>query len=192
VVKPVGRDPAQRLARQELSKAMYHHWSIAGAISGFLQRIFSDAGDATPGGWWTLIALAAIVAAVVVVITSRIGPVARSGRRRSPLTSVARATARDHRIAAEASAASGDYSTAVLERLRAIAASCEERGVLPPYQGRTADELAEQAAARFPVHDRELAAAARLFDQILYGDGSGTQAGYQRLRDLDDAMAASA
>jgi hypothetical protein len=181
VVKPVGRDPAQRLARQELSKAMYHHWSIAGAISGFLQRIFSDAGDATPGG-----------AAVVVVITSRIGPVARSGRRRSPLTSVARATARDHRIAAEASAASGDYSTAVLERLRAIAASCEERGVLPPYQGRTADELAEQAAARFPVHDRELAAAARLFDQILYGDGSGTQAGYQRLRDLDDAMAASA
>jgi len=191
-VKPVGRDPAQRLARQELSKAMYHHWSVTSAISGFLQRIFSDAGDATPGGWWTLIALAVIAAGAIVLIASRIGPVARSSRRRSPLTSTALATARDHRIAAEASAASGDYSTAVLERLRAIAASCEERGILPPYRGRTADELAEQAAARFPAHDRELAEAARLFDRILYGDGSGTRTGYQRLRDLDDAMAASA
>jgi hypothetical protein len=191
---PIARVPAQRLARDEMSRAIYHQTSItqvvSHAIGTFLRRIFQDAGGVTPGGWWTMVALAALVAAVVAVVIARIGPLAGSALVPAPVRDPGSRplTARQLRDAAAASAAEGDYSTAILQRLRAIAAGCEERGVLVPNAGRTADELAAQAGARFPGHGGELTAAARLFDQIRYGDGSGTLAGYERLRDLDDAL----
>ncbi|HEV3380483.1 MAG TPA: DUF4129 domain-containing protein [Trebonia sp.] len=196
---PIGRDPAQRLARQELSKAIYHQTSsvpqaVVNAIEGFLQRLFSGASTAAPGGWWSLVALAAFAVAVIAVIVVRIGPFAGSGRRGAyPMASrdTRPLTARQLRDAAAASAAAGDYSTAILQRLRAIVSSCEERGILVPDAGRTADELAAQAGARFPARGAELREAARLFDRIRYGDGTGTPAGYDRLRDLDDALARS-
>jgi len=193
--RPIGRDPAQRLAREELSKAIYHQRSIpqiiVDAIESFLQRIFQTADRATPGGWWTLIALIALAVIVIAAVLAKVGPIARSARRQSTALGLddSRLTARQHRDLAEASAAAGDYSTAVLERLRAVATSLEERGVLSPAAGRTADELATLAATRFPGHRQELADAARLFDQIRYGDGTGTATGYGRLRDLDDALA---
>jgi hypothetical protein len=193
---PIGRDQAQQLARQELSKAIYHKpvsipQAIIKAIESFLQRLFDTAGQATPGGWWTLIALAALAVIVGTAIVVRIGPVARSARRKDSLRRAGSRplTASQYRDLAEASAAQGDYSTAILERLRAIATSMEERGILSPDAGRTADELAAQTAARFPAHRTELGAATRLFDQIRYGDGTGTAAGYERVRDLDDALA---
>lgn len=192
---PIGRGPAQRLAREELSKSIYHQRSIPQIIIDFinslLQRIFSSTSRATPGGWWTLIALIALAVIVIAVIVSRVGPVARSARRREAALGLgtSRLSARQHRDLAEESASRGDYSTAVLERLRGVAASLEERGILPPDAGRTADELAAQAAERFPGHASELSAAARLFDQVRYGDGTGTADGYERLRELDDALA---
>jgi hypothetical protein len=194
-VGPIGRDPAQRLARQELSKPVYHQTSIPQeilhAIEQFLQRLFGGASQETPGGWWTLVALAAVLAAVIAVILTRLGPLRASARRATPVREPGAKplTARQYREAAAESAVQGDYSTAILQRFRAIAASCEERQVLPPYAGRTADELAAQASARFPGREAELGAAARLFDQIRYGDGAGTRDGYERLRDLDDALA---
>lgn len=195
---PIGRDPAQRLARQELSKAIYHQTSVPqaviDAVGRFLQRLFSGVNTTAPGGWWSLVALAALAVAVIAVIVARVGPFAGSGRRgaHAVLGDETRPlTARQLRDEAAASAAEGEYSTAILQLLRAIAMSCEERGILVPDAGRTADELAAQAGSRFPGHGAELAEAARLFDRIRYGDGTGTQAGYERLRDLDDALARS-
>jgi hypothetical protein len=194
---PIGRDPAQRLARQELSKAIYHQTSVPqaviGAIERFLQRLFSFTNSAAPGGWWSLVALAALVVVIIAVIVAGVGPFAGSGRRGAravPLPGTLPLTARQLRAAAAAGAGEGDYSTAVLQRLRAIAVSCEERGILVPDAGRTADELAAQAGARFPAHARDLLEAARLFDRIRYGYGTGTAPGYERLRDLDDALTA--
>jgi hypothetical protein len=191
---PIGRDAARRLAQQELSKAIYHprvslpQW-IINTIREILRRFFHAASGSTPGGSWTLIALAVLAVLVITTVLVRIGPVARSARQKHPVLGSEKLTAAQCRDRAEEAAARGDYSTAVLERLRAIATSFEERGVLPPDAGRTADELAAQAAARFPGNRAELADAARMFDQIRYGDGTGTAAGYQRLRDLDDALA---
>lgn len=195
---PIARDPAQRLARRELSKAVYHQTSvpqeIIHAIESFLARIFSGVSQGSPGGWWTLIALAALIVLVIAAIFARTGPLARSARRAAPLRDPGgRAlTARQYRSAAEKAAGEGDYSAAIVQRLRAVTLSCEERRVLAPDSGRTADELAAQAGARFPGHADELAGAARLFDQIRYGDGTGTREGYQRLRDLDDALSRTA
>lgn len=195
---PIGRGPAQRLARRELSKAIYHHTSIAqtviNAIERFLHRIFSGGSQLAPGGWWSLIALVALMVAVAAVIAMRVGPLAGSGRRGAgaALSAGTRPlTARQLRDESAATAAEGDYSTAVVQRLRAIAVGLEERGALIPDAGRTADELAVQASALFPGHGAALTEAARLFDRIRYGYGTGTPAGYQRLRDLDDALASS-
>jgi len=195
-VGPIGRAPAQRLAKEELSKAIYHQQpsvmsSIGRAIRSFINSIFGHVGQLTPGGPWTVVALVALVA-VMVVLALRIGPLARTARRAAPVRdpSSRPLTAAQLRGAATARAAEGDYSTAILQRLRAIAASCEERHVLAPDAGRTADELATQAGALFPGHAARLAEAARLFDKVLYGDGDGTRDGYAKVRDLDDALAA--
>jgi hypothetical protein len=191
---PVGRDQGQRLAKAELSKAIYHQESIPQVvlrdIGSFLQRLFDDTSQATPGGGWSVLALVALAVVIVAVILARIGPLAGPARRAVPLTDPGARpmSARELREAAEASAAAGDYSAAILQRLRAVAAGCEERGVLSPDVGRTADELAAQLGTRLPGQRADLAAAAALFDQICYGDGAGTPEGYQRLRELDAAV----
>ena len=124
-VGPIGRDPAQRLARQELSKPIYHQTSIPQeilhAIEQFLERLFGGASQATPGGWWTLVALAAVLAAVIAVIVTRLGPLRTSARRATPVREPGAKllTARQYREAAAESAAQGDYSTAILQRFLA-------------------------------------------------------------------------
>ena len=194
-VSPIGREAAQRLARDELSKPVYHQQSLSQYIghwvSSVLGRLFAGASSVTPGGWWTLVALAALVVAAVALVAARLGPVARSARKPGPSRELgSRAmTAGQLRDAAAASADEGDYSAAIVARLRAIAAACEERGILVRNAGQTADELAAAAGARFPGHAADLAAAARLFDQVRYGGEVGTRAGYERLRQLDEALA---
>jgi hypothetical protein len=194
-IGPIGRDPAQRLAREELSKAVYHQTSIWRVIEEhlitFLRSIFNGASRVTPGGWWTVVALMALAVVIGSVVAVRLGPLARSARRTAALLvpGERRLTAAELRDAAEANAAAGDYATAILQCLRAISAGCEERGILTPEAGRTADEFAKQAGLAFPDHAGDLAAAARLFDQVRYGGDAGTPDGYRSLRDLDAKLA---
>ena len=81
---PIGRAPAQRLAREELSKAVYHQTSIPQLINKylglFLGRIFTDVSRVTPGGWWTVLALAGLAVLIVATIVIRLGPLARSAQ----------------------------------------------------------------------------------------------------------------
>jgi hypothetical protein len=191
---PIGRAPAQRLAREELSKAVYHQTSIPQLINKylglFLGRIFTDASRVTPGGWWTVVALTGLAVLIVATIVIRLGPLARSARRTTALLEPGAdpLTAGQLRDLAAASATEGNYSTAILQRLRAIAAGCEERGILLPDAGRTADELAARAGEEFPGHAADLVIAARLFDQVRYGGDTGTRDGYELLRALDVAL----
>jgi hypothetical protein len=193
---PIGRGAAQRLARDELSKAIYHHPEslparIVHDLENLLSRLFGGAASASPGGWWTVVALAALLVAAVSVIAVRLGPLARSARSGGPAWDPgARAmTARELRDASAARAAEGDFSTAILQRVRAIVVSCEERGILTADAGRTADEIAARAGARFPAQRAALLDAARAFDQIRYGGEAGTRDGYERLCGLDAALA---
>jgi Domain of unknown function (DUF4129) len=193
----IGRQAAGRLAREELSKAVYHpHMSffqwLAGKTESLLSRLLNGTGG-IPGGWWALVAIAALVVVAVTVILRRIGPVARSRRARTGgLSGSTLRTAREHREGAERAAAAGDYSAAILEYLRAIAAGLEERGVVGPDPGRTADEFAAQSGRLLPAHAAGLASAARLFDDVRYGGQHGTRTGCERLGDLEAAIAATA
>ena len=187
----VTRGAGQQLARSELSKRMYHPGvSLAERIELAIAHLLQSAQGAVPGGWWAIVALAALVVLTAAVILRWIGPVARPRARAAaaPLLPDRPLRARDHREQGERLAAAGDFAGAIVESLRAVALELEERGLLPPRAGRTADELAVEASAPLPGQAAGLRAAARLFDEVRYGGRAGTLAGYRRLRDLDAAV----
>jgi hypothetical protein len=188
---PIGRQAAQRLARQELSKAIYHpHESFLTWLNHQLDRLFNSASGAVPGGWWTLVALAAAAVLIAAFVFARVGPVASSRRQASTglLGGARPMTAQQHRELAENLAQAGDYSGAVLEYVRAIAVGLEERAIILPGPGRTADEFAAEAGRLVPALAAELTAASQLFDDIRYGGRDGTRDGYELVRDLDHAV----
>ncbi len=193
----IGRRAAQRLAEQELAKGVYHphqsFWSwLLSSVERLLTWLFATGNNAVPGGWWALVAVAALVVVLAAVVLTRFGPVRRSRRRRArPLAGGTARSARDRRARAADYAAAGDLRNAMIEALRAIASDLEERGVLVPDPGRTADEFAAQAGRLLPGHARALAEAARSFDDVCYGGQSGSRTGYERLRDLDTALRAT-
>jgi hypothetical protein len=189
----IGRRAAQQLARRELARSIYREpisTRIQLWLERLLSRLFTAAGQ-FPGGLWTIVALLVAVVLVASVVTYWIRP-GGAGRQhhRAVLTGMG-LSAREHREAAERSAASGDYAGAIIERMRAIAVGIEERGILPAQPGRTAAELAAQAGRALPGLASELAGAALLFDDVRYGGRDGTAAGYQRLRDLDAGVQAA-
>jgi hypothetical protein len=189
----VSRGQGQQLARAELSKAIYHPsvpflLRIYDAIQHALARLYDDINSATPGGWWGFAALLALVVIVVGVVLVSVGPVGRQHRRPpAPLWAGRALTAAERREQASRLAASGDFSAAILECMRAIAAGLEERAVIMANPGLTADELASEAGRALPDHAGELRWAASLFDDICYGQRKGTKDEYERLRGLDAA-----
>jgi hypothetical protein len=190
-----GRRAGQRLARTELSKAIYHHQpSLTERVAHFLltwvSRLFR-ATQGLPGGWWGFVALVVLAVILVAAVLARIGPIAGAQRRRGGTSALAPVrTARDHRDAAIRLAEAGDYGAAICERVRAIAAELDERGILLPRVGRTADEFAAEAGRALPPHAAGLLRAARLFDEVRYGQRSGTRRGYEQVADLDARIAA--
>jgi hypothetical protein len=100
-------------------------------------------------------------------------------------------TAADHRAAADAAAAGGDWAVAVRERFRAVIRQLEEDGRLDARAGRTVDEAAAEGGRPLPAHAADLRAGARIFDEVIYGEHPATAAQDQRLRALDDAIRAS-
>jgi Domain of unknown function (DUF4129) len=170
----IGRRPAQILARRELDKV-----SIWVRILHDIERLFNTSANAVPGGWFGLVVFGVLVAVLVIAIVTWARPsTGRRIRARSVLGGKAR-TAEDYRQAATRLAEAGDYSGAIVEAVRAIAAELEERGILPPRLGRTADELAVEAGRELPELAADLLTVTRLFDDVRYGDRRGTQAGYE-------------
>ena len=191
-----GRQAGQRLARAELSKAIYHpHEPLAQRVLnaiGDLLHDLSQAGRAFPGGWWAAVALTALLATIIAVVLSRTGPLARSRRARGQLmTGPGLLSAADHRLRAGRLADAQDYGAAIVERVRAIAGELDDRAVLIPRAGRTANEMADEAAAVLPAEAGALRTAALLFDDVCYGDRPGTQAGYVLIQELDTRISAS-
>jgi Domain of unknown function (DUF4129) len=189
-----GRATARGMARTELAKPIYHQGTsltdrVIAKIISFFGGLVRQANSAVPGGWWTLVVLGAAAVILIGVVLARLGPVSRAHRDRGgPLRGGGTVTAHGHRVAAQQLAAAGDWSGAIRETLRAIAAELEERAILPPRAGRTADELAAEAGRALPEHGGELGSAARIFDDVCYGQRPGTEHGYARLRDLDAAV----
>ena len=182
----IGRRPAQILARRELAKV-----SIWARILHDIGQLFTTSANAVPGGWFGLVVFGVIVALLVIAIVTWARPSAgRRIRARSVLEGKAR-TAEDYRRSAARLAETGDYTQAIVEAVRAIAAELEERGILRPRLGRTANELAIEAGGELPALASDLRAVTRLFDDVRYGDRPGTAAGYELACQVDARVRAA-
>ena len=90
--------------------------------------------------------------------------------------------------AADDAADRGDWTTAVVERFRAIIRSLDERGALEDYPGMTAHEAATVAASVVVGHADDLHRAGVLFDAVRYGEIDPTFEQDVWMRDLADAI----
>lgn len=191
-------DEARRWARDELADEVY-----AAAEPGLVQRVVQWVVDRLaeielPEGGaslvWLVLALFALAVAVVAALWLA-GPVRlRRSRRRDGADGVLGAsllTAAEHRAAADRHAAAGQWDDAVRERFRAVVRSLDERALLRPTPGMTADEVARDAGALLPDVAADLAAGARLFDDVQYGGRAATAEHDTRMRDVDAAVAAA-
>jgi Domain of unknown function (DUF4129) len=195
---PIDRDTAREAAQRELSKGIYHaddpglFQRILNAVVDWLDRALTKVAHAAPGGIWGLLALLVIVATAVALILWRAGPLRRIGGRPDPgfhLTGLL--SADEHRRRADGFAVDGRFAEAVRERMRAIVRELEDRGVLEPRPGRTADEVAREAGAAVPAVAGDLRAAARLFDEIWYGGRPATAGSDAAMREADQRVRAS-
>ena len=191
------RAAAARAAREELAKQVYREagpslterllrWTLE-QISHLLDR----AAGVSPGGYVGLVVVVVVLLAIAVALRLGIGPMLRTSTGETPLFVGRARTAAEHRAAADAHAAAGRWAEAVRDRLRAIITGLEERTLLDPRPGRTADEAAADAGAVVPECAADLRAAARTFDDIWYGGRPADATHDAQLRGLDDRVRAS-
>lgn len=187
-------DTARRWVTQELSKPEYAsarpNWFdlLSQRVAEWFGSLHVGGGGGS--GAWLAVAGAVIVVVIVVFAVLRFG-LPRLNRRAPAALGGEVAdtrTAEQLRAAADRAAAQGDWSLAVLERFRAIAASLAERTVVAVRPGTTAHEVAMQAAAVFPPEAAALRAAADSFDGARYLGRVQDRAAHERLRELDERL----
>ncbi|MEV0382234.1 DUF4129 domain-containing protein [Nonomuraea sp. NPDC050643] len=191
---PIDREEAARKAAGELLKPEYAKESLVDQIYRRIMQFLGDLIDAATGGGTAGGVIASVV--IVLILLGMISLIAWQLRRTARKKALAvgglfgerSRTAAEHRQAAEGLAAQGRWTEAVQERLRAIARDLEERALVDGMPGRTAHELATEAAVSLPAFAEELAAAARSFDDVTYGDVPGTRDAYETMSTLDDRL----
>lgn len=189
-------DTARRWAEEELTNPVYHEReSLIEAAWRWLQEWFSEVMRALSGldGRAPALILGSLVLVAALLVIFFLGPVLRA-RRARPSTEVFvddTRTAAELRAAADAHAAAGRWSEAVLDRYRAVLRSLEERALLDERPGRTAHEAALEAATVLPTRADDLREASLLFDDVCYGDVHADQDDDARLREIDAGVLAT-
>ncbi|MFC7327542.1 DUF4129 domain-containing protein [Marinactinospora rubrisoli] len=192
----ISREEAARLAREELADPVYGQSEptvverIYAWVVDRVSELLDSLGGALPGGWWVLGPLLAVLVLLLAGLVWYTRPARRSRRRGAVVDAGVPQSAADHRALAERHAAAGGYADAIRERLRAVSRDLEDRAVIVPRAGRTATELAAETAAALPGHRAALDAAARVFNDVWYGDRAATAEGYAVLCDLDERLRA--
>jgi hypothetical protein len=186
------REEARRAAIEELSHREYRD-AEPGLLTQFLDWLFAHlvVGVHGPVSAVLLSVLVLALVVVIVVALARAGQIRAHRARRGGQDSVfddPTLTAADHRAAADRHAAAGQWAAAVLERFRAIVRELEERAVLVPLPARTAGEAAFEAQRWLPQLGGDLAAAARLFNDVRYGGRTADEAADEGLRSLDEKV----
>lgn len=188
------RIPAREAAEHELSKPRYAEqepslfrqvidwiWERTSDLMGSLVAV-------TPGGWAGLTIICTALLLLLIAVRLRLGALPARVSQREALFQHRPRSAAEHRAAAERYAADQRWTEALQERMRGIVRALEERALLTPRPGRTADEAAEEAGRALPEQATALRAAARAFDEVTYADRQADESGYTRIRDLDLAL----
>lgn len=189
-------ETARHWAEAELADPIYHQGqSLLDRVLEWFQEFLDEAqrSAANVDVGTASLALGAVLVVAVALVLTYTGPVRRARRARAEqlVFEDDTRTAAEIRASADAFAADGRWSEAVLERFRALLRSLEERAILAERPGWTADEAAREAGAALPGCAADLRRASRLFDDVRYGDGTGTAADDTWLRGLDDTVRAA-
>lgn len=191
------RDTAREWLAGELSKPEYAEREslLVRLINWLIERLTSIDWPSAPlsgpqvGLVVVLVVVVALLVAWLVAGPVRLGRAAR--RSAEVLDTEDTRTAAQLRAAADAAASAGDWRTAVVERFRAVVRGLEERVVIDPRPGRTAQEAAADAGARLPAQAAALRSGADLFDGVEYGDRVAGGDDDAALRALDAAVVAA-
>ncbi|NIZ93082.1 DUF4129 domain-containing protein [Kineococcus rubinsiae] len=186
---------ARELLARELAGGEYR-----GQEEPWLQRVWTWVTERldrvqVPGlgtSWTGPLLVVLVLVAVVVVVLAVAGPVRRGAR--APEADAAfddLVPAAEHHRRADAAAAAGQWSVAVQERFRAVVRSLEERALLERRPGRTAHEVAEEAAVPLPACAAGLRRAARTFDDVRYGGRTASPEVEAEVRRLAAEVAAT-
>ena len=183
------RDTARRWLVEELARPEYSQQpSLLQRLWEWFLGLFDGipAIDAPPLP--VLVGVIVVLALLVGVALWVAGPVRLARRRARSAAVVAHdddRTAAQMRAAADAAAERGDWATAVAERFRAVVRGLEERVVIDPRPGRTAQEAASAAGDRLPDLAAALHEGASLFDDVVYGELPAGPHDDAAVRDLD-------
>ncbi|XAS66209.1 DUF4129 domain-containing protein [Micrococcaceae bacterium Sec5.7] len=185
------REEARRWAVEELSKPDYSH-AWPGWIDGLWKQLTdwlrsldgSGAGvDGTAAAPLIGVVIAVLIGVAIVLVRPRLNP---SLRPRTDMFDADNAvSSAGYRERAAASAARGDWRAAVVDQFRALVRSAEDRDVIEPRPGRTADEVAGQLAHSYGAAADRLNEAARTFDAIRYGRADADAGDYAAIVDLE-------
>lgn len=167
---------------------------LAQAVADGIAAVLS--GQAPPAWGPVLTAVAILAVAAVAVTAAVIAGRPRAARRTAPDGVIfgdpeRRDAARLRRDASRAADA-GDWRTAVVLSVRALARGLAERGAVRTAPGATVHAFARAAAAVFPAHAAELHATAAVFDEVRYLDRPATPDGYALVHRLDEDLRAGA
>lgn len=190
----IPRVPAREAAERELSDPMYHENDPSLLQRGldrfweWVDGLFDAASGAAPGGLLGLVVIVLVALALLGALWWRLGTPQRAALAGDSLFADGPRTAAEHRTIAARHASAGRWNQAVQERMRAIVRSLEERTLLDPRPGRTADEAAAEAGRSLPAHTDELRVAARSFDDVTYGGRTADEPAYRRIEELDKAL----
>jgi hypothetical protein len=189
------RPQATQWLLEELAKPIYRAAQptpfdrLAKAIQDWFANLKLDnvSGSPTLG---IAIVVAVIVAAIVVAIlvfgVPRLNR--RSGRAGGVLGESDDRTADQLRASANAAAAAGDYSRAVVEMFRAIARGLLERTIVQSTPGTTAHTFSTIAGRTLPDLAGRLDSAARSFDAVRYLNREGTREQFTELWELEKEL----
>jgi hypothetical protein len=196
-------DPTAPDARQWLIDELSHNEYQAAkpnlfdqAVTAFLDWLAGLQAPVAPGAAGLGLPIVITVLIGVIVIAFLVFGVPRLRRRSALLGSLfgdddARSAA-ELRASSERAAADGDYTSAIIERFRAIARALSVRTVVTVSPGTTAHGFARRAAAAFPDEADALATAATDFDDVRYLDRLATATAYERMLLLDARLEAAA
>lgn len=196
------RDAARRLAADELESPRYHQHDpglIQRGVSWVVEQLHVSDGNgeiSLPGvrGVIAMTVLVAVLALLIWALRRTLTPVARNGRTTGDADALfgdELLSAAQHRAAADAFAARGEWALALRERMRALVKGLEERGLLDPRPGRTATEASVDAAGVLPGHADGLRDATGRFEQVWYGGRDATRDDQDVVRALDERVRAT-
>ncbi len=193
------RDQAHRWAVEELSKHEYQaaQPGLFDRVTQWLWERLTQLHLGGDGTWSPGAALGVGLVVLVLVVAAvlgwrHFGGAGATHRRGAAVFSASTLqTAAEHRRRAEAAEAAEQWAVAVLERFRAVARELEERTLLHPAAGRTADEVAAEGSHALPGLRELFTRAAHGFDDVVYGDRPATGDTARLLRELDQAVRAA-